>query len=133
MTRLTLFFLLFSVTAFGQIKSNYSDIIPKNITVKPLIDTVNYIDNSLRLSIVDYLKYKKLDPLKYFVDSTINKQADTLYIPLWDFDGLKRLKEIEKQNEKNERQIALNGNPGYCGTIYYDNKNKKIIGFYLWQ
>jgi hypothetical protein len=74
-----------------------------------------------------------LDPSKYFVDSTITTKGDTLYIPLWDFDGLKRLKEIEKQNEKSEKQIALNGNPGHCGTIQYDNKTKKIIGFYLWQ
>lgn len=133
MTQLTLSFLLISSIACGQVKSNYSDVIPKDITVKHLLDTVNYVDNSLRLSMIEYLKTKKIDPSKYFIDSSTNKQGDTLYIPLWDLDGLKRLNEIEIQNEKSEKKTHLNGNPGYCGTIYYDNKNKKVMGFYLWQ
>ena len=133
MARLTIFFLLISIISSGQIQFNYSEIIPKNITVKHLFDTSNYIDNSLRLSIVDYLTIKQLDPTKYFVDSTINIQGDTMYIALWNFAGLKRLKEIEKQNKKNETQMTLTGNPGYCGTIQYDKKTKQIIGFYLWQ
>lgn len=133
MTRLTLSFLLISSIACGQVKTNYSDITPKDVIVKHLFDTVNYIDNSLRHSIIEYLKTKKLDPSKYFVDSTTNSQGDTLYIPLWDYDGLKRLKEIEIQNEKSEEKTDLTGNPGNCGTIHYDKKSNKIMGFYLWQ
>ena len=133
MTRLILFFLLISATSFAQVKSNYSDIMPKDFTVKPLLDTANYIDDSLRLLVIEYLKLKKIDPSQYFVDSTLSKQGDTLYIHLWDFGGLKRLKEIEKQNEKSAKQISFRGNPGQCGTISFDNKRKKVIGFLLWK
>ena len=133
MTRLILFFLLISATSFAQVKSDYSDITPKDFMVKPLLERANYIDDSLRLLVIEYLKLKKIDPSQYFVDSTISKQGDTLYIHLWDSRGLKRLKEIEIQNENSDKQISFRGNPGHCGTISIDNKRKKVIHFLLWR
>lgn len=127
------FLLLFSCSlSFGQ--NIYKD------RIKPLSDTSNYIDNHLRVLIIDYLKFKHIDPTQYFVDSSIRKEGDTLYISLVDSLGLRRLDTIDEQNKKNtkawerkKRTIAINGNPGNFKTVEYSINRRKIIGLYFPQ
>ena len=121
------FFLLFSCSlSFGQ--NIYKG------RIKPLSDTSNYIDNHLRVLIIDYLKDKQIDPTQYFVDSSIRKEGDTLYISLVDSLGLRHLDSIDEQNKINtKRTIAINRSPRNFKTVEYDIKRRKIIGLYIQQ
>ncbi len=126
MTRFTIFFILISSICFGQ-KSYHGKI-------KPLLDSTNYIDNSIRIEIINYLDSLKITPANYFIDSAVIIKGDTLYIYILDSIGLKRLDEFaEKKKDKSKRQILPNGNPGNFMTISYHVKKRKIFGHYFDQ
>ena len=93
MTRFTIFFILISSICFGQ-KSYHGKI-------KPLLDSTNYIDNSIRIEIINYLDSLKITPANYFIDSAVIIKGDTLYIYILDSIGLKRLDEFaERKKDK---------------------------------
>ncbi len=113
---------------------NYSEIIPESISVKPLTAPISFLDNSIRLSIIDFLKLKNINPSNYFVESSpIKDDKTSISIPLWHIEGLKKMKEIEKKNKETKQKNSWIGNPGECGTIKYDKKQQKIISFLYWR
>jgi hypothetical protein len=93
------------------------------------MDSGNYIDNSIRLSIIEFLFVTKKDPVNYYVDSECYSRNDTLFIALYHTKGLRLLKELEMKNETNR----LRGNPGDCGTILFSIRKKKVLSFLSWM
>lgn len=124
---------------FGQIK-NYREFVPNRVSVKPLLDSCNYIDNKARAVILDYFKLSNLDPSLYFIDSLIKQKGDTLSIYFWDITGLKRTKYVESgldiftdSSGRKLRAISINGEPGNGFSILYDGRKNKIISKFIQQ
>ena len=140
-----IYFVLFflPLALFGQSKTEYPSFIPAKLKVKPLMDKDNYIDQKAQFAIVQYLQDSKLNPHNYYVDSSIVKSRDTLFINIWDIYGLKSSKRIEKKldslnkiNSIRGKKLKLPkplGNPGNCFTAYFDTKNNILIAAELWQ
>ena len=136
---ITILFLL-PLLVFGQIKDFYREFVPKGISVKPLLDSTNYIDNKVRLVILDYLKLSDLDPSLYFIDSLMQQKGDTLSIYFWDITGLKKTKFVESGLDtitdsygRKFRAISINGEPGNGFLIEYDRRKNKIIHKFILQ
>ena len=70
MTRFTIFFILISSICFGQ--KSYQG------KIKPLLDSTNYIDNSIRIEIINYLDSLKITPANYFIDSAVIIKGDKI-------------------------------------------------------
>lgn len=133
MTKTTLLCLLLSFQLYGQSSNKHEDIIPKDLKVKSLIDSNNYIHDSIRVLILSFLQSKNLSTSDYFVDSFILDNPDSTYIHLYHSKGLKHLKEIEIQNEKSEFKTHVVGNPGGSITVLYSKKQKSILGLFYSQ
>ena len=102
--------------------------------IKPLHNSNNYVEESIRQQIINYLDSIKIISTNYFIDSVIITKGDTIYIYLPDSLGLKRLdKFAEQKKDKTKRQILPNGNPGNFMTIEYDLRRRKILGYYFDQ
>jgi hypothetical protein len=128
MVKITLLCLFISFQSYGQNANKYDSIIPKYLKVKPLLGSDNYIDDSIRTLVIDFLQANKLKPSEYFVDSFIRNESDSSYIHLYHLKGLKHLKELEIKNEKSEWQTNSVGNPGGSVILIYVRRENRIIG-----
>ena len=128
MIRITLICLFVSFQTYGQNSNRYDSITPKYLKVKPLTDSNNYILDSVRALVIDFLQVNKLKPSDYFVDSFSIKVSDSSHIYLYHLKGLRYLKKIEIENEKSEFQTNILGNPGGSVVLIYVKKENKIIG-----
>ena len=113
----------------NQIKS-YADISPKGIEVCSLLDSVNYVPDSLKQIVFSTLKSKGFDLTKCFVDKRIwfDEEERKIYIFIWDVDYLIETKNNEKSSKKHK---IIQGEPThsgyYGGSIVYDIKSKTAM------
>ena len=144
MTRLFLAFIFLPIVSFGQTSRENSSLIPANLRLRPLLDSINYIDVSPRWAIIKYLNSKKLNPQNYFIDSLTHKIGDTLCIQVWDVEGLHTINRYEGRKDSVDKVNSISkekkrklpkpvGNPGNCFTAYFDIKNNVLIAAELWQ
>ena len=126
------------ILSFGQANPENSILIPARLKLKPVLDSINYIDSKQRFAIINYLKTNKLDPANYFIDSVTQKTGDTLYIQVWDIVGIQTINRYERKKDSLEtvqanskgkklRAVLPNGNPGNCFTVTFDLIKNEII------
>lgn len=138
MKRILFIIFLFPNLLFAQqVKgSSFVQAIPK---VKRLTEKPNYINEDIRLAIIDYLKAKDLNIQNYFVDSVIKQDSDLLLVNIWDSIGLQTLKRIETKRDSltkvsSKLKFPLpTGNPGNCFTAYFSTTQNKITAIDIWQ
>lgn len=128
MIKNTILCLLLSSQLHGQVSHKYDDIIPKYLKVKSLFESDNYIQDSIRVLVIDFLLLKKLKPSEYFIDSIQRENSESLYLHLYHLKGLNYLKEIENENEKSEWKTNVLGNPGGSITLIYIKREYRISG-----
>ena len=111
------------VSSFSQAKT-YDDILPKNIKALPVLDTINYLPDSLKEYVFNVLKAENFDLTKCFSDKEIsfNKKDQTISIRIWDIDYLRNAKKNEKSKKLIPYEYSHSG--FYSGTIEYDPKTK---------
>lgn len=80
----------------------YPDVLPKGIEARPVLDTLNYLPDSLRQPVLNILKSKSFDLAKCFIDKQIRKseKEQTISIRIWDVEDLKFRKASEKKTQK---------------------------------
>ena len=128
----------------GQQNPESSSIILHTRKLKPILDSINYIEAKPRLAIIKYLHSNQLNPVNYFIDSAVQKKRDTLYIPVWDIVGVQTINRYEKRKDSLERvqaytkgkklkSVLPNGNPGNCFTVTYDLTKNEIVDTGFWQ
>ena len=98
-----------------------------------MLESNNYIHDSIRQQIIFYLDVIKLNPSDYFVDSNIVNNSDSLYIHLYHTKGLKYLKEIEIKNANSKWQTNILGNAGGSISLIYIKKRNVIRGLFYPQ
>ena len=124
-SRLLLAFLLvlfINNSVFSQ-KNPYANILPKDIDARPILDSINYLPDSLKQPVIDILKAKNFDFTKCFVEKEIelNKEEKTISIIIWDVDDLKKVRDAEKSN----KEVSLSSYTYlYSGAIVYDIKTR---------
>ena len=113
---------------FSQTKS-YSDILPKGIKACPILDSENYLPDSLKQPVYEILRKEKFDLSKCFVDKKIetDRIKGTITIRIWDVDDLKYKKKIEKSNKIIEYESSHK--VFYSGYIVYNIKTKTLEFF----
>lgn len=115
--------LLISNSLFGQTKS-FSEILPKGIEARPILDSINYLPDTLKQPVIDIIKAKGFDLTKCFVDKRIelDKKEGTISIRIWDIDDLK----YRRSSERSHKDIPYPSTHSgfYSGTIEYDIKTK---------
>ena len=95
-------------------------------------------------SILDYLSKNNLNKNDYYVwTSFIEYGTDTIFIPIYHYDGFIKKKELEdkdrelNKNRKKDDPIFvtdMNGNAtGKDGNLEIDKRTKKVTSFKLWQ
>ncbi|MEP6948006.1 MAG: hypothetical protein ABI863_01965 [Ginsengibacter sp.] len=91
----------------GQTKT-FSDILPKGIEARPVLDTINYLPDTLKQPVLDILKSKGFDLSKCFADNRIYTDGSekTISIRIWDVDDLKYRKNSEKSRKPVSYQIT---------------------------
>ncbi len=120
------FFFLVNNTLFSQIKS-YSDISPKGIEVCSILDSVNYVPDSLKQIVCSTLKAKGFDFTKCFVDKriSIDEKEKKIYIHIWDIDYLIESRNLERSSRKHKIMPSQVTHSGYYGgEIVYDINTK---------
>ncbi len=79
------FLLTFTISnfLFSQTK-NFSDILPKGIVARPILDTLSYLPETLKQPVLNLLNEKKFDLTKCFIDKQIDKnlfcRGNTQYV-----------------------------------------------------
>ncbi len=101
---------------------------------KPVTNQKDSIDNSILLSVVDFLKTKSINPYDYCINpSSIESEGDTIRIWLLHIEGLKRMQEFEAAKTKKQKKNFYRkygfecGNPDLFGEFVH---NKKRIFIY---
>lgn len=117
--------LCFNCLLFSQTKS-YSDILPKDIEAKPILDSSGYLPDSLKQLVLSNLKAKGFDLTKCFVDKKIHfdQKEEIISIRIWDIDELKDRKNSEKSRKSIPYQYTHTG--FYSGEILYNKKTKTV-------
>jgi len=139
MIKYLLIFALFPCKLFSQTVSKETKQTNLKNQLKQLTDSNNYIGEKARMSIIDHLHSKHLDPKNYYVDSSVSVHGDTLLMNVWDIVGITTINKIEKirdslrQSESKLKMPYPAGNPGNCFTAYFDNKSKKLLVIDIWQ
>ena len=124
-----LFVILVNNQSIGQIKS-YSEILPKGIVACPILDSANYLPDSLKQIVYSTLKQKGFDLTKCFVDKRIwfDEKENKVEIIIWDIDYLIESKNLEKSSKKHKIMPSQITHSGYYGgEIVYDINTKTAI------
>lgn len=107
---------------------DFSNILPKGIEARPLLDSFSYLPDTLKQSTIDVLKSKGFNLTECFVDKriTLDEKRTTIFIRIWNIEDLK----CERASEKSRKIIPYHANHFYSGTIEFDMQTKtaKFIG-----
>ena len=87
----------------------------------PLMENDNPLSSQIKNDIIDYMKKNNYEPSDYFIESNFESTDSSLTISLWDKEGIMN------------QSPNMCGNPGKCGTLLYDLKNKKVESFLQWK
>lgn len=117
---------LIPLLAFGQTDSDYKQFIPKNITVKPITDSLNFVDDTLRILMINYFKARNVDVKKCFIDKFVRQNEIGVTIIIRDLQDLKNEKESEKTHKRKLNFESIGG------TFEYNIKTKELV-FYADQ
>jgi hypothetical protein len=126
MKKFIVFLLLTPLIIFGQTSSDYKKYIPKDIIIKPITDSLNFVDDSLRILMINYFKERNVDIKNCFIDKFVRQNASSITVTIRDLQDLKNEKEFAKTNKMRQNYQSIGG------TFEYDKKTKKLV-FYADQ
>jgi len=126
MKKLILLFLLTPLLTFGQSGNDYKKFVPKNITVKPITDSLNFVDDTLRILLINYFNERNIDIKRCFIDKFVRQNKTGVTVIIRDIQDLKNEKEFEKTHKTTQNYNSIGG------TFEYDRKTRKLI-FYADQ
>ena len=107
---------------FGQSEPVYKHFLPKNIIAKPIADTLNFVDDSLRFLMIGYFIEKKINIENCFIDKFVRQNENEITIIIRDLRDLKSEKEFEKTHKFNDSADYHT----IGGTFVYNKKTKKL-------
>jgi nicotinamide mononucleotide adenylyltransferase len=113
--------LLIPLINFAQTDSGVRQPFSKKIRVKSITDSPNFVDDTLRILMINYFKDRNIDIKRCLIDKLVRQNQNGVTVIIRDSLDLENEKKTKKPNDASQNYQSIGG------TFEYDRMTKKLV------